>query len=31
MISKYRFERNKARLELQELKDKYTHLKELEL
>tara|TARA_R110002020_G_scaffold179844_1_gene373587 strand:+ start:26 stop:307 length:282 start_codon:yes stop_codon:yes gene_type:complete len=31
MISKYRFERNKVRLEFQELKDKYTHLKNLEL
>ena len=31
MISKYRYERNKVRLELQELKDKYTHLKNLEL
>ena len=31
MISKFRFERNTARLKLQELKDQYTKLKELEL
>jgi len=31
MISKFRFERNKARLELQDLKDQYKQLKELEL
>ena len=31
MISKFRFERNKARLELQELKDQYENLKQLEL
>ena len=31
LISKFRFERNKARLELQELKKKYEHLKNLEL
>ena len=31
LISKYRFEKNKAKLELQELKNKYEHLKNLEL
>ena len=31
LISKFRFERNKARVELQELKKKYEHLKNLEL
>ena len=31
IVSEYREERNKARLELQELKDKYEHLKKLEL
>mgnify|MGYP003113909400 CR=1 FL=1 len=31
LISKYRFEKNKAQLELQELKNKYEHLKNLEL
>tara|TARA_R100001463_G_scaffold54778_2_gene105947 strand:+ start:1341 stop:1616 length:276 start_codon:yes stop_codon:yes gene_type:complete len=29
LISKYRYERNKARLELQELKEKYNNLKDL--
>ena len=29
LISKYRYERNKARLELQELKEKYNKLKDL--
>tara|TARA_R110002124_G_scaffold47641_8_gene141456 strand:- start:286 stop:579 length:294 start_codon:yes stop_codon:yes gene_type:complete len=31
IVSQYREDRNKARLELQELKDKYEHLKKLEL
>jgi hypothetical protein len=31
IVSEYREERNKARLELQEIKDKYEHLKKLEL
>ena len=31
IVSQYREERNKARLELQELKNKYEHLKKLEL
>ena len=29
LISKFRYERNKARLELQELKEKYNNLKDL--
>jgi len=31
LISKYRYEKNKALYELKELKDKYEHLKNLEL
>ena len=31
IVSQYREERNKAKLELQELKEKYEHLKKLEL
>jgi len=31
IVSEYREDRNKARLELQDLKDKYEHLKKLEL
>ena len=31
IVSQYREDRNKARLELQEIKNKYEHLKKLEL